>query len=150
MVFVSTAEIDSVQRRIELGVLDPALEPAAKGVLSIAARPQRWASQMADRSPGAARLLGRSELLRGHLDVNQAGVLAELELSFEFAEDARRAADAASLLGRALRTEPGLTGEIAGALHIEAVDTALVVRLELEGDALGRVVACARDSTACS
>ncbi|HMJ15748.1 MAG TPA: hypothetical protein VK524_30235, partial [Polyangiaceae bacterium] len=150
MVFVSTAEVDSVERRLEKGVIDAALKPSSRGVISIAARPAPIAMSIADRSPMAAQWLSRSKLLRGHLELSRTGLAAEIELEFEFAEHARRAADASALLGRVLAKQPGLTGEIARALEIEAVESSLVVRLLLDAGELGRAVACARDEAACA
>lgn len=145
MVFVSFAEIDSVERRIERGASDGALQPAARGVISVAARPGPIAVRIAERSPMAAQLLGRGKVLRGHLELSPTGLASEIELTFEFAEDARRAADAAALIGRLLAKRPGLAGELARALEVEAVETSVVLRLLLDNAELARVVACARD-----
>jgi hypothetical protein len=149
LVFVSFAEIDSVERRIEGGASDVPLKPAARGVISVAARPAPIAVKIAGRSPMAAQLLGRSKVLRGHLELSSTGLSSEIELEFEFAEDARRAADAGALIGRLLAKKPGLMGQTARALTVEAVETSVVVRLLLDGAELARFLACARDAAKC-
>lgn len=150
LVFVSYAEIDSVERRIESGASDAALKPSARGVISVAARPAPIAVKIAERSPMAAQLLGRGKVLRGHLELSTTGLSSEIELEFEFAEDARRAADAAALIGRLLAKKPGLMGEIARAVAVEAVETSVVVRLLLDGAELARILVCARDPAKCA
>ncbi len=145
MVFVSFAEIDSVERRIEHGASDAVLQPTARGVISVAARPGPIAIRIAERSPMAAQLLARGKVLRGHLELSRTGLASEIELTFEFAEDARRAADAAALIGRLLAKKPGLMGKLARALEVEAVETSVVLRLLLDNAELSRMVDCARD-----
>jgi hypothetical protein len=150
VVFVSTAEIDSVERRVERRLSEAELAPPAKGVFSVALRPARIATRIADRSPAAARLLGRGKLLQGHLEFTAVGLVAELELQFELEEEARRAADAAGVVGRALMENRGVAGEVARALHVEAVGPALVVRCSLDSRGLARLAECARNGAGCS
>lgn len=139
MVFVSSAELDSMERRLEKGIIDPSLVPEAKGVVSVVARPATLAASIAERSPAAASLLGTSKQLRGVFDLNATRLSMELELTFELEEDAQRAAAAAALLSRVLEKQPGLTGAVARGLHIESVGSVLVARFSLDTEGLARL-----------
>jgi hypothetical protein len=144
LVLVSTAEIDSVERTIERGAGGPSLAPPEKGAISIEARVPPIAERIADRSPAAAKLLSRARRLRASADLEAAGLKAELELEFELEEHARRAADAAGILKRAMAEQQTLAGSIARALEIDAVGSVLVVAIALPPEALARIVEAAR------
>jgi hypothetical protein len=129
LVFASTAEIDSVERAVEGGQNESALEPPERGVLSVAARSAMLAESVAGRSPAAARLLRKSRRLVASAELGDTELRAEVELSFELEENARSAADAAGLLVTALRAAPGALGQFAGGISVEAVASTLVVRV---------------------
>src|SRR5690606_16562343 len=121
IVFVSTAEIDSVERSLEQRMDDARVSPPAEGVLSIEARAPALAEQVLERSPAAARLLRRASKLRAHADLTQTGFDAELELLLDSESGARETAEAAALFAEALGAEGGGAAALVKGLKIEAV-----------------------------
>jgi hypothetical protein len=136
LVFASKAELDSVERAVERGQNEGALEPPERGVLSIAARSAPLADALADRSPSAASLLRKSRKLEASAELGETELRAELALSFELQEDARAAADASGLLVKALRASSGPLSRFADGISVEAVQTTLVVRIRAPLDVI--------------
>jgi predicted butyrate kinase (DUF1464 family) len=130
-VFVSTAEIDSVERSLELAMDDAHVEPPAEGVISIEARAPSLAEGLVSRAPAAAKLLKRGEKLRAHADLGALGLRAELELVLDSEEGAKETAEAAALFAKALAEQGGETTAFVKGLRIESVGTSVVVRLAL-------------------
>jgi hypothetical protein len=150
LVFASVAEIDSVERAVELRAGDPHVEPPSQGVVSVEARANALASLLAERAPAAARLLRRASTLRAHADVDSQGLRAELELEFEAQPPARDAARAMLLLQRAVAEQHTLAGAFCRALEVAAVGTTVVARAQLGPDQLGHLVGCAVGRVACT
>jgi hypothetical protein len=130
-VFVSTAEIDSVERSLELSMDDAHVEPPAEGVISVEARAPALAEGLLTRAPAAAKLLQRGEKLSAHADLGALGLRAELELVLDSEEGARETAEAAALFARALADEGGDVAAFVKGLRIEAVGKSVVARLAL-------------------
>ncbi|MBI3207205.1 MAG: hypothetical protein IT377_11350 [Polyangiaceae bacterium] len=143
LVFVTVAALDSVERRLEQGVLDDHLDPAEKGVLSVDARPRTLGRLATHHFPTVGRLLERSERLRVTADLDGQGLRAELELELGGESEARAVAESLGSVARALGQTRGLGAQIAEGLVIEAVGARAVVRLKLPSEALARVVRCA-------
>ena len=143
MLFVSIAELDSVERALEHGERDKRLDPKEKGLISLEARVRRLVPVLEQRSPNAARLLGSARRLRLNAELDAAGLSGELELEFEEPEQAERTANAASLLARALASDTSLTGRVASALRIEAIERTLVVKAALSAEEFNALVNCA-------
>jgi hypothetical protein len=96
VVAASPAELDSIERTLEQGRRDAALEPPSKGLLSLAVRP-RALLQRLPAGAGQLRKLAEHVLrIEGSADVTSAGVA--LELAFEFG-DAQGAEQVARALG---------------------------------------------------
>jgi hypothetical protein len=150
LIFVSAAEIDSAERVIERGADDPRLEPPEKGAVALEARIGRLADSIAGRSPAAARLLAPARRLRATVDLDTAGLRAEVELDFELEEQARRAADATAIFARALTETKGPAGRIAAALRVEAVGPTLVLGVRLGPEQLAELTACVRGERDCA
>ena len=131
MVLVSTAEIDSVERQLELRAGDEHLEPVAKGVVSFDARPGALASIIEQRSYRLARLLGAARRIRGHADLNAHGLSAELELVLPTAGDASEAGQAMAKITRAVSEASSQTAQLARGLTVEVVNRSIVLRLKL-------------------
>jgi hypothetical protein len=142
LVFVSNAEVDSVERRLEQGASDPHVEPAESGVFSIDARAPALAHWLRDRAPAVSRLLGHAERVRLKADVESVGLKAELELTFESEKAARTTADGAGEMAKALAGSGGLFERLSRGLRVEAVGTSLVMRLELPPETLAQLVGC--------
>lgn len=132
LVFVSTAEIDSVERSLERRMGDARVEPAAEGVVSVEARAPALAELLLARAPAAARLLRRGSKLSAHADLSATGLRAELELELDSAEGARETAEAAALFARALAEQGGEARTLVRGLRIEAVGQSVVARLSLD------------------
>lgn len=143
LVFVTTAPLDSVERRLEQGIADDHLDPAEKGVLSVDARPRPLGRLASQYSPTLGRLLERSERLRLTADLDAQGLSAELELQLGTASEARAVAESLASVARALGQTRGLGAQIAEGLVVEAVGERAVVRLKLPPEALARAVRCA-------
>ncbi|MBK7582120.1 MAG: hypothetical protein IPI67_18180 [Myxococcales bacterium] len=147
LVFVSTAPLDSVERRLEAGVADPHLEPVEKGVISLDARPRPLARLLGDRSPTLARLLLQAERLRLTAGLEPDGLDAELELALGGASEAREVAASLGALAQAAAGAQGLTAKVLEGLQVEAVANRVVVRLRLPPQTLAAVIACAQSGT---
>ena len=140
LVFVSTAEIDSVERSLERRMDDPHVEPEAAGVVSVEARTPALARLVLERSPAAAKLLRRGQKLRAHADLGPNGLTGELELGLESAEDARETAEASALFARALAEQGGEVATFVKGLTIEAVGESVVARLSLTPSELAELM----------
>jgi len=149
VVLVSTAEIDSVERALEQRAGDAHLQPARRGVISIEARPQPLARQLQGRAEAVVRLLARASRLRAHVDLDAAGLSAELELVLQSAHHAEEVASAAALLAQVMAREDGPAAHVAQRLQIEVVGKATVLRLQLDRAALQRLMDCASGGTPC-
>lgn len=149
LVFVSSAEIDSTERVIEKHADDPRVEPDDKGTISVAARTRALVDAVGERAPEAARLLANASRLRADADLGAENLTAEVELDFSEAAEARKTADAAGLLAKSIEKQGGALGQVARALDIEAVGSALVVHVELPRAVLGSLVACADGKGTC-
>ena len=142
MVFVSEAEIDSVERRLDRGVEVESIEPPELGLLSVAASMPALASALRDKAPRAAVLLEKGTVLTGHADFEHtSGATLALDFAFKAAEQAERSARAAALLFTALRDSPGLLGAVAAAARVEAVGKSVALRLRLEPALLAGLLA---------
>jgi hypothetical protein len=131
LAFVSTAEIDAVERRLEGRTSSSNVQPAASGAVSFAARAPRLAASLSPSARKAARWLSEARIIRGSADLTSVEARVEIEVEFETAERARLAADASALLARMLATSSDNARRVVDTLHIEAVDATLVVRGKL-------------------
>jgi hypothetical protein len=140
-VFVSTAPLDSVERRLELGEADQALAPASQGLLSLDCRPKDLGRQLLDRAPTVGRVLSRAERLRVTADLDAQGLRAELELTFVSAEAAREVAESLGSLASAVRDGDGSLPALVRGLTVEAVSDRVVLRLRLPGETVAALLA---------
>jgi hypothetical protein len=143
MVFVSTAEIDSVERRLEHGAGAGRLEPPAVGVISAAARIPPLIASLRKRAPSAARWLEPARVFHLTADLSATDVELEVEIEFELDEQASDAAEAADLLGQLLAGQSDLLKSIVDSIRVEAVGATLVVRATLPRELLLRLTALA-------
>lgn len=143
LVLVSTASLDSVERRLEQGADDPHLEPAEKGVLSLQARGEALRSALVDRAPAAARFLGRAQRLSVVADLDSIGLNAEIELTFDREDLAKQAAEAGGEVARAAADQGGIAARVTRGLRIEAVGTRVVLRLALPPETVAALLGCA-------
>lgn len=142
LVFVSEAEIDPVERRLERGVEVETVEPPELGLVSIAASMSALAHALRHKAPRAADMLEKGTVLTGHADLDHThGALLELDFGFKEAEQAERSARAAELLRLAMREGPGPVGAVAAAARVEAVGKSVALRLRLEPEVLGALLA---------
>lgn len=131
LVLVSTAEIDSVERRLEQGIYEENLEPKEEGLVSLAARPAPLAARVAERSPAAARLLGKIRRVDATLDA--VAERLELELTLQMVEGAspERTAEAIRLLAAEVARQQGWPDAAAEALRVDTFGSAVLVRVSL-------------------
>lgn len=142
LVFVSEAEIDPVERRLERGVEVESVEPPELGLVSIAASMPALAHALRAKAPQAAALLEKGSLLTGHADLEHtSGVTLRLDFAFKASEQAERSARAAELLLTALHDTSGTLGEVARAARVEALGKSVALQVRLEPALLGRMLA---------
>jgi len=145
LVFVSEAEIDPVERRLERGVEVESIEPPELGLVSIAASMPALAHALREKAPRAAELLEKGTLLTGHADFEHTtGATLELDFGFKAQDQAERSARAAELLLTAIKDTPGVLGVVARAARVEALGKSVALRLRLETEVLGRMFADSR------
>lgn len=149
LVFVSEAEIDAVERRLERGVEVESIEPPELGLVSIAASMSALAHALREKAPRAATLLEKGTVLTGHADFEHTnGATLQLDFGFKAAEQAERSARAAELLLLAIRDSPGPLGAVATAARVEAVGKSVALRLQLAPEVLGSLLAHSDGSAA--
>jgi hypothetical protein len=132
LVFVSPAEIDSVEAVIEHGMPPNPLRPKASGVLSFAARLRALRLGLGYQYPSLANALGDAAGVEGSVESSGTGLA--VELSFELPSEAGAAESAAALarVQQAVATTEGKLGTMAHDTKIEAVGRYVVLHLALE------------------
>jgi len=131
LVFVSAAEIDSVEAVLEHGARPSPLRPREQGVLAFAARLRALRFGLAQRYPSLARTIGDASGVEGSVAASPDGLT--LDLSFELPSEAA-AQDSAEGLGRvqeALSSADGKLAVLARGAKSQAVGRYVVVRLAL-------------------
>lgn len=131
LVFVSAAEIDSVEAVLEHGGRPSTLRPREQGVLAFAARLRALRFGLAQRYPSLARTIGEASGVEGSVAGSPDGLT--LDLSFELPSEAA-AQESAEGLGRvqeALSSGDGKLAALARGAKREAVGRYVVVRLAL-------------------
>jgi hypothetical protein len=131
VVLVSEAALDSVERRLESGELDPHLEPPAKGLLSVAARGPALSEWVEVRSVRVAGLLSQSDEILGHADIDAQEVRVEISLKLEDARRAELLADALRDISRALSDLSERLAPLQRGLKVDAVGTQVVATLRM-------------------
>lgn len=126
---VPLAELDSVERNLELGRGEPALSVEERGLLSMTLRGPAISDLVAYRSPSAARLLQDVDTIHAWLALNAQ----ELELSIVAAfEDPQRAVRSGQVLTRLLGTaEVWQSLGASAAPTIQVVGRDVTIRLQL-------------------
>lgn len=140
LVFVSEAELDSVELVLERGATVDRVEAPNEGALAVAARAPILARLVYADAPAAARLLDQARLVSAHVELTAAGLAGELDVEFREPTTADDAARASRVLGAALKEQGGPLATVLEGVDISAVGTSLVVRVELEAAALGALV----------
>jgi len=131
LVFVSVAEIDSVERVIAAGPDEKRLEPMASGLLSFQLRPRVLPVFLAARAPKLSGLLEQARKVSGLLESEGETLKVSVEMLF-LTEQA--AAEALSLIRQLLAVSKELYPKFGGALNAlqtqaQGVSLLLSVRL---------------------
>lgn len=126
---VPLAELDSIERNLELGRGEPALSVEERGVFSMTVRGPAISDLVASRSPSAARLLQDVDTIHAWLALNAQ----ELELSIVATfEDPQRAVRSGQVLTKLLGTaEVWQSLGASAAPLIEVVGRDVTIRLQL-------------------
>jgi hypothetical protein len=129
LVFVSTAEIDSVEAVLEHSHPASRLHPREQGVVAFAARARAFRYGLDRRFPSLARAVGDTRGVEGLVDASPEGL--SVEISFELPDEtlAEQSAGALAEVGRTLAGTSGTLGKIAETARTEAVGRYVVVRL---------------------
>jgi len=132
LVFVSKAEIDSVEAVVEGRLAPTPLRPKASGVLAFAARIRGLKHGLGYRYPLLAEALGEAAHVEGSVDPTATGLA--LELSFELPSEAmaEESARALSRIKDAVATTDGKLGSAARGAEASAVGRFVVLRVALE------------------
>lgn len=145
MVVSSEAEMDSVERSVELRTGDPRVDPPERGVVAFEVRLPTVANLTLRRMPRLAELLAQGSTLRGSADLDASGLRVEVEAKFRTSSEAEALANLlrdlmnryrdGSLIARliATRTEVTVSGASAVAtLKLNDAELAAAAQL-LEG-----------------
>ena len=141
LVFVSEAEVDSVERALEQGKRDERMDPPDRGTISLALRVQPLLSHLEPRLSAVADLLSAATRVTGHASVDGSGLHAELEVAFLEAEAARSATSAGSELLQRLAHAEGVIGMVARGSRLTTVGLSLVIGVDLRPEVLGEILA---------
>lgn len=131
LVFVSSAEIDSVEAVLEGGLAPSVLRPKESGVLAFAARLRAFRTGLGARFPLLAGAVGDAVKLDGSVESASEGL--ELEMSLELPDEAgaERSANAFGKVRQAMATTDGKLGEVARSTETSAVGRFVVMRANL-------------------
>jgi hypothetical protein len=131
LVFVSTAEVDSVEAVLERGLPPSRLAPREQGVVAFAARMRALRYGLGQRYPSLARSLGDASGFEGTLDATPEGL--RLEVTFELSNEmsAQESAEQLGHVREALAGTEGKLGTVAQGARAEAVGRYVVVRVPL-------------------
>ncbi|HWP09184.1 MAG TPA: hypothetical protein VNN72_25750 [Polyangiaceae bacterium] len=131
LVFVSAAELDSVEAVLERGMRPSPLRPREQGVLAFAARLRALRYGIAQRYPSIARAVGDAAGVEGSIDATPEGLGLDLSLELPSELDAQASAEALGRVKEALEGADGKLGALAKGARAEAVGRYVVVRLAL-------------------
>jgi len=143
LVCASEAEIDSVERVLELGKRDLALKVPAQGVIALAARLPAILPRLLEAAPMLAELMSGARELEASADVTATGLRIAAAIKFQTGGDAKRFGEAVTRLAERLAERPGVVGRIAGAARFETLGSDVSLRAFVDRAAFGEVVACA-------
>ena len=132
LVFVSAAEIDSVEAVLERHRAPSSLKPQSRGVLAFAARLRTLGTTLVDRYPELADAVGPATALQGVVDATPTGLGLEVALELPSEASAERTSDALGRIRQALATTAGKMAAMAQNANIQAVGRFAVVRVALE------------------
>lgn len=147
LVFVSEAEIDSVNRQIERGEGDPRVSPPERGVLAFAGRvnlgkpisDRPWARER----PEIRKLLRDAEVVTGFIDLEAGQARLEVDVEYVDSTVARAAGDQAKRLLEAMQTLGPPFEELGKGIRAEVVDAHLVLRWKVSLLTLGKLIGSA-------
>jgi hypothetical protein len=132
LVFVSEAEIDSVEAVLEHGMASSPLRPQSRGVLAFAARLRTLGFTLVDRYPELADAVGPAEAVQGTIDATPTGLGLEIALELPSEGGATRTSEALDGIRRALTTDEGKLGAMAKNANVQAVGRFAVVRVGVD------------------
>lgn len=131
LVFVSPAEVDSVEAVLEHGMAPNALKPEARGVLAFAARLRALRGGFGARYPSVARALEDARRVEGIVDSAADGLALELSVEFGSNDGALAALGELERIRAALAASEGKMATVAASAKLEAVGTFVIVRVPL-------------------
>lgn len=149
LVFVSNAEVDAVERALELGSGDPHVDPPDRGIVSLSARVPPLLPLLTPSYPAFAEALEGASQLSGSVAADDRGLDATVEVAFAGAAAARTARDRVRLLVKVLSRAEGLFGKLARGVEANDVGAALVVRVVLDGPGFSEVLGCLSGDAPC-
>jgi len=132
LVFVSAAEIDSVEAVLERHRASSSLKPQARGVLAFAARLRTLGTTLIDRYPELADAIGPAGAVQGVVDATPTGLGLEVALELPSEASAERTAESLGRIRQALAASAGKMAAMAQSANIQAVGRFAVVRVALE------------------
>jgi hypothetical protein len=132
LVFVSTAEIDSVEAVLERGRAPSSVKPQSRGVLAFAARLRTLGAGLAASYPEFADAVGPALAVQGVVDSTATGLGLEVALELPTEAEATRTSDALGRIRQALLTTEGKMAPMAQNANVQAVGRFAVVRVALE------------------
>jgi len=131
LVFVSPAEVDSVEAVLEHGAPPSPLRPREQGVLGFAARLRALRYGLAQRYPSLARSVGDAAGLEGTVSASPEGLVLDISVELPSEAGAQDAAEALGRVQQALSLSDGKLGALAQGARTEAVGRYVVVRVAL-------------------
>lgn len=132
LVFVSAAEIDSVEAVLERQRAPSSLKPQSRGVLAFAARLRTLGTTLVDRYPELADAIGPADAVQGVVDSTATGLGLEVALELPSEASAERTSAALGRIRQALAAAAGKMAAMAQSSNIQAVGRFAVVRVALE------------------
>jgi hypothetical protein len=132
LVFVSEAELDSVEAVLEHGMAPSSLKPQSRGVLAFAARLRTLGFALVNRYPEIAEAVGPVRAIQGVVDATPTGLGLELALELPDEGAAARTSEAVDGIRQALTKSEGKMAAMAQNANVQAVGRFAVVRVALE------------------
>lgn len=139
LLFVSPVELDSVKRLLAHGPDKDRPDPSAEGVVSLEYKPRHLSPRLSKKYPSIAKLIGELSIVRGTLEVNDEGVLADVMITAKSDVGATHAAKFIDIL-RSNTDDDGVSKLLRG-MDAELTGTAVHVKWLLPPELVRRALA---------
>ena len=128
LVLASYAEIDAVERAVELRARDPHVDPPERGLVAFEARLRPLLDAAAGRLPAITKRFAECQRARGSADFVSDSLDAQIEIDCESETSARRASEAVAALLETVTARGGAAADLAAAVETSVTEATFSAR----------------------